>query len=225
MFDKFLGAVRKAFGKSERDKADEGEENGDGPALLKAAVYQESDFGEFRWNMLHNSEILTTSNEALTIEWGPKKPEYTGKYDPCFVPASTCMHLHSGEFQWDFIVDEMADAQIGMGFLLLWDCGPDWGFFGYLGASSTAWAYDPSTGDVVCDTNSIEGDLPVFADRHTGTVTVHAELPRTGTGTAWFEVAGKKTKPIQLSKGAVILPAACMLKEGQKITLANFQRR
>lgn len=61
---------------------------------------------------------------------GTEETGYEAKYDPCFVPASTSSHLHGGSFEWDFIVDEMAGRQIGIGFMLLWDLGPDWGFFG-----------------------------------------------------------------------------------------------
>ena len=56
----------------------------------------------------------------------------------------------------------MASRQIGVGFMLLWNIGPDWGLFGYLGASATAWSYDPSTGDVVSATKSIQMLLPLL---------------------------------------------------------------
>lgn len=29
----------------------------------------------------------------------------------------------SGSFRWEFVVEEMANAQIGIGFMLLWDVG------------------------------------------------------------------------------------------------------
>lgn len=35
--------------------------------------------------------------------------------------------------KWDFEVSGLAGRQIGVGFMLDWDIGPDWGFFGYLG--------------------------------------------------------------------------------------------
>lgn len=195
------------------------------PALLKASDLSESDIGSFEWDPTHNSHILTVSNNGKTIEWGPRKPEYTGKlYPPAWVPATTLAHLHSGEFRWDFVVEEMASCQIGIGFMLLWDIGPDWGFFGYLGASPSAWAYDPSTGDVVRNTRSIEGDLPKFADRRTGIVSVRLELPRFGEGTGRFRVNGVDTKGIHLPEGAVVLPAACLLRETQRVTLARFER-
>ena len=118
----------------------------------------------------------------------------------------------------------MARAQIGVGFMLLWSVGPDWGFFGYLGASSTAWAYDPSTGDVVCNTESIQGGLPKFADGRTGEVSVHLDLPRHAEGSARFLVEGVYTRVIPLPEGAVVLPAACLLTESQRVTLAGYGR-
>jgi hypothetical protein len=83
-------------------------------------------------------------------------------------PKEKGARLHSGRFRWDFVIDELADAQLGPGFMLLWDVGPDWGFFGYLGSSTSAWAYDPSTGNVVYNTKSIEGGLPKIADGRSG---------------------------------------------------------
>ena len=75
----------------------------------------------------------------------------------------------------------------------------------------TAWSYDPSTGDVVYNTESIEGGLPKFADGRTGVVTVHLNLLRDAEGEAKFSVAGKASKRIRLPAGSVVLPAACFL--------------
>jgi hypothetical protein len=138
--------------------------------------------------------------------------------------ASTRLCLHSGRFAWDFTVDEMASAQLGIGFMLFWNIGPDWGFFGYLGASTTAWAYDPSTGDVVSGTASIQGGLPKFQNQHTGVVSVELDIPRDAEGCGRFIISGIETSAIRLPRGAVVLPAACFLKETQKVTLENFRR-
>jgi hypothetical protein len=194
------------------------------PSLLKASALAEADRGSFEWDSGHNADLLTVSNNGLTIEWGPRKPQYTGKYyPPAWVPASTRAHLHSGQFQWDFVIDETASAQLGIGFMLLWDIGPDWGFFGYLGSSTTAWSYDPSTGDVVYNTNSIQGGLPKITDGRAGVVTVHLDLPRNAAGTGRFSMNGTDSIPIRLPESSVVLPAACCLKETQKVTLANFR--
>jgi hypothetical protein len=194
------------------------------PALLKAMAFAEGDTGAFEWDAGHNTHLLTVSNDGRTIEWGPRKPEYTGKYyPPAWVPASTRARLHSGQFRWDFVINELAGAQLGIGFLLLWDIGPDWGFFGYLGSSTSAWSYDPSTGDVVYNTQSIQGGLPKVSDGHSGVVSVRLELPRDAAGTAWFSMTGTDSRPIALPDGSVVLPAACFLRESQKVSLAGFR--
>lgn len=94
----------------------------------------------------------------------------------------------------------------------------------YLGASSSAWSYDPSTGDVVTQTASIEGGLPRFAGG-SGRVSVELELPRQGVGRGRFMVDGTASSWIGLPEGAVVLPAACLLRETQRVTLAQFERR
>jgi hypothetical protein len=198
---------------------------GNAPVLLNAASLAEADVGSCTWDPDLNSALLSVSEDGLTVEWGPKKPEYEAKfYPPAWVPASTRMRLHSGTFRWDFVVEEMAKAQIGLGFMLLWNLGVDWGFFGYLGASPTAWAYDPSTGDVVCNTQSIEGGLPKFKNRRRGVVSVQLHLPRQDEGSGCFVVNDVKSRPIRLPVGAVILPAACLLKESQRVTLSRYER-
>ena len=194
------------------------------PSLLRATSLDESDLGAFTWDSAHNADLLSYSDDLRTVHWGPRKAEYQGLYPPAWVPVRTRLHLHSGRFRWDFVVEEMADAQIGVGFMLLWDTGPDWGFFGYLGASPTAWSYDPSTGDVVCATRSICGGLPVFADRRRGVVSVELDLPRNGPGRGAFVVNGTPTPGVALPEGAVVLPAACLLRETQRVTLDRFTR-
>jgi len=193
------------------------------PTLLQARSFAKHDIGKFRWDLEHNSDLLTVTNSKLTIEWTPKHRDKNERI-PVWIQASTDLHLHSGHFRWDFKVEEMTFRQIGVGFMLLWDHGPDWGFFGYLGASPTAWAYDPSTGDVVCATESIEGGLPKFDDMRSGIVSVELKIPRNTEGEGKFIINMVETQPIHLPSGAVIHPAACLLKEKQKITLENFQR-
>ena len=192
------------------------------PRLLQATALAPTDWGAFEWDTAHNADLLTVSNGGRTIEWGPK-PQYTGEPDPAWVPASTCAHLHSGRFRWDFVIDELAGTQLGVGFMLLWDIGPDWGFFGYLGSSTSAWSYDPSSGDVVYNTESIQGGLPKCTDGHSCVVSVRLELPRDSAGAAWLSMQGTESRPIALPKGSVVLPAACFLKESQKVSLAGFR--
>jgi len=194
------------------------------PSLLRAGDLSASEVGSCAWNREHNAELLDVSPDGQTISWPPRKPQYTGRiYPPAWVPASTTMRLHSGAFRWDFVVEEMAERQIGIGFMVLWDVGPDWGFFGYLGASPTAWSYDPSSGDVVRNTKSIHGGLPRFVDGRQGIVTVELDLPRSAPGRAHFLVNGVRAPTVDLPEGAVVLPAACLLKEGQRVRLAGYQ--
>ena len=141
-----------------------------------------------------------------------------------WLPAMTRLRLHSGHYRWDFTIEEMGSAQIAVGIMLLFNIGPDWGFFGYLGSSSNAWAYDPSTGDVVTATRSIQGGLPRFEDGNTGVVTVDLKVPRDGEGSATFIVAGVESQPVPLPGSSVILPAACLLKERQRVTLGELKR-
>jgi len=134
--------------------------------------------------------------------------------------VKTLLLLHSGTFGLDFVVDEMSHAQIVVGFLLAFEGGLlDWGFFGYLGAVVFAWAYDPSTGDVVTRTESIEGGLPTFQDGRTGVVTLELELPRVGAGLARFRSQGRRSRHIALPPSAVVVPGACLLVENQRVSL------
>jgi len=192
------------------------------PALLKAASFDVADIGSCDWDQEHKSELLVVSDDGRTMQW--RRGSGKGRLPPAWVGAMTRLHLHSGNYRWDFVVRSMGKAQIGIGFMLLWNLGPDWGFFGYLGSSSTAFAYDPSSGDVVCNTASIEGGLPRFSDGESGVVSVHLDLPRLGGGSARFLVDDKYSRSIELPVGAVVLPAACFLKEGQTVTLAGFHR-
>jgi hypothetical protein len=191
------------------------------PQILQARNLLQGDIGAYAWDPAHNADLLTVSNAGKTLEWGPRKLSYRGVvYPPAWVPAKTLLFLHSGSFRLDFVVDEMASAQIGLGFLLAYEGGLlDWGFFGYLGAGCAAWAYDPSTGDVVNETKSIEGGLPKFEDGRTGMVTLELELPRDGAGSGRFRVQGRGSRSIALPSGAVVVPAACLLKESQRVTV------
>jgi hypothetical protein len=187
--------------------------------------FEERDLGTLTWDASHNSETLSVGDEGLSVSWGPRKPTYQGRYyPPAWVPIRTQAHLHSGTFVWDFVVEEMANAQIGIGFMLQWDRGLDWGFFGYLGAGPTAWAYDPSTGDVVTRTESIASGLPIFPDGRRGVVSVRLEVPRAEPGRGTFVVDHVEAPPIELPAGAVVVPAACLLRESQRVRLGRLQR-
>lgn len=211
------------------DPAPSTEATGERPEVrpVCASAYEFNDIGELCWDSGHNGDRLTVTGDGLTIEWDDSRNK-TDERTPCWVPASTRLFLHSGQFSLDFRIDEMAEHQIGVGFMLqLTDgvnVGGDWGFFGYLGSSNTAWAYDPSTGDVVTATESIEGGLPRIENGHSGVVRMLVRVPRHESGFVRFMINGHESRPISLPVDAVILPAACFLKKGQKVTLSNFLR-
>jgi hypothetical protein len=188
-------------------------------ALVRAGAFAAEDYGIAQWNREVNADLLSVSDDGLSVAW-ERNGEESGR--PAWVPAATLLRLHSGAFRWDFTVGELAGAQIGVGFVCLWEDGLDWGFFGYLGAGPTAWAYDPSTGDVVNTTKSIEGNLPKFKD--CGTVSVHLSLPRLGWGGAHFSVQGVTSRLIRLPRASVIVPAACFLAPTQRVRFENFRR-
>jgi hypothetical protein len=191
------------------------------PQLLRASALLDRDPGQLVWRRDHNDDLLSVSTNGVTVMWDKAGD---AKHQAAWVPIESCARLFGGSFEWDFLVEEMAGGQIGIGFMLLWDIGPDWGFFGYLGSSTSAWSYDLSSGDVVYATESIEGGLPASADGHTGTVTVKLELPVNAAGTAWFRVNGVTSKPIALPEGAVVMPAACLLRPTQRVTLIRASR-
>ena len=119
--------------------------------------------------------------------------------------------------RWDFDIESIADHQIGVGILLE---PPDWGFFGYLGAGKNAWSYDAFEGAIVTETKAIHSGLPTIRKR--GNVTVHLDLKKKNE--CVFVVNGVRTPAISLPRQAVVIPAACLLKKGQVVTLANFGR-
>ena len=89
------------------------------PALLRADAFEESDIGSCEWDRGHNPDLLTVSNGGRTVGWEKKKRDEGKLKLLAWVPASTRLHLHSGNYRWDFVVDNMAKAQIGVGYMLL----------------------------------------------------------------------------------------------------------
>ena len=189
--------------------------------LLRASSRAATAIGEARWDTTQNAELLHFDGDVATWRRPAAVPE---QYPPAWVPASTLAQLHSGTFRWDFEVEHMQSAQLGLGFMLVFEDGVDWGLYGYLGAARTAWSYDPSTGDVVNATESIAGGLPTFEDGESGTVTVELELPRDAPGRGRFIVNGQASPDIELPAGAVIMPAACFLREGQQVRFGEVVR-
>jgi hypothetical protein len=198
------------------------EQTSEKPHLLDSSTFsseQKNDFGEFRFSTSRRSadSPIQFSNNDCTVEWATP-PQYA------WAPAQTEAKLHSGKWSLEFHVESMQKRQIGVGFLLNWNIGPDWGFFGYLGSSSSAWSYDPSTGDIVSNTESIHGGLPKFTG-DSGVIGLELDLPPNEKGTFTFIVDGVRTPTKQLpNSGAVAIPAVCLLSIGQKVTIKNLVR-
>jgi hypothetical protein len=191
------------------------------PYFLDSSTFspeRANDFGEFRFNSNRSttSPVKFTNNDCTV--------EATESFDIAWAPVATKAKLHSGKWSLEFYVESMENRQIGAGFLLNWNVGPDWGFFGYLGSSSTAWSYDPSTGDIVTNTESIHGNLPKFTG-NSGVIGLELDLPINETGTFTFIIDGVRTPTKQLpNTGAVVIPAVCLLSRGQKVTIRNLVR-
>ncbi len=207
--------LKKLFSKQPNDDSSKNPKNNEQPQLANAMTYEKEDIGKVEWN---NKDSLILSNDNQIMEWNSKNGQIA------FLPATTALRLHSGKYSLDFNIEEMNSAQIGVGFILLWDNGLlDWGFFGYLGAGFYAWSYDPSTGDVINAENSIQGGLPKFENKRSGIITIELNLPRNAEGEGKFIVNGIKSNPIKLPIGAVVVPAATLLRKDQKITISNFK--
>lgn len=214
-----MGLLKKLFSKKEWKKTEQENKEEKQPQLAKAISYKENDIGKVEWNTKHNDDFLIFSNENKTMHWNPKAENAT------FLPATTSLHLHSWEYLLDFKIEKMWNRQIAVGFMLLWD---NWlldrGLYWYLWAWWSAWAYDPSTGDVVSATQSIQWWLPKFEDWDSWTITIELNIPRDWEWTGRFIVNGIKSWLIRLPIWSVIVPAACLLKKEQKITIENFKK-
>jgi hypothetical protein len=192
------------------------------PALLRDTDFAVGDVGSFAWDPA-SSDILSITEDGLTVWWDTSWSE--GREDvnvPAWLGATTQLHLHSGRFTWDFVIEEMASAQIGVGVMLLWNVGPDWGFFGYLGSSPTAWSYDPSTGDVVTNAESISSGLGRIEKGEAGVVSVAVELPRKREGSLRFGVGGVWSPSVALPPGSVVQPAVSLLAPSQRVGFDRF---
>ena len=191
------------------------------PYLLDSATFsveKVNDFGDFRFDSnRHASSPIKFSNKDCTVE-------ATEPFEISWAPVATKAKLHSGKWSLEFHVESMKNRQIGIGFLLDWNIGPDWGFFGYLGSSRSAWSYDPSTGDIVTNTESIHGNLPKFTG-DSGVIGLELNLPQDEIGTFTFIIDGVRLPVKQLpNSGAVVIPAVCLLSGGQKVTIKNSVR-
>jgi hypothetical protein len=163
-----------------------------------------------RWDEKHTQKPLRISEDGLTLSW-----ESDEKF--AWLGSQTTGRLSDGVFTWDFKIEDIADRQIGVGILL---DPPDWGFFGYLGSGKNAWSYDAYEGAIVTEEEATHKDLPKIAKG--GTVSVRLDLKKKNE--CVFVVDGVETPAIELPAGAVVIPAACLLKKGQIVTVANLKR-
>jgi len=186
------------------------------PQLTKSEALDPNDIGTFEY-LPSDTSCLRFTNNNTTVEW-------VDHYSASWIPIETKSLLHNGKFSFDFLIEKMGKKQIGIGFMLNWDLlGPDWGFYGYLGSSSSAFSYDPSTGDIVTSTESIHGGLPVLEDGN-GIVSLELDLPPGAPNTATFIVKGTRCPVIRLPPSCVCVPAVCLLGRLQKVTIKNFRR-
>lgn len=191
------------------------------PYLTDASTYsleEGHNFGDLRF------VLRPTSQSTVTLSNGDRTAEWTQASNVVWIPLETKARLHSGKWLVEFHIESMKNRQIGVGFLLDWNVGPDWGFFGYLGSSASAWSYDPSTGDIVSNTESIRGGLPKI-EGDSGIIGLEMNVPKDRPGEFTFIVNGVRTPTQNLSnRGAVAIPAVCLLSQGQKVTIGNLRR-
>lgn len=162
-----------------------------------------------RWDRTDTQSSLTISEDGLTLS----RRELS---EALWLSAQTTGRLRDGICSWEFEIETIANAQIGVGALL---DPPDWGFYGYLGAGHNAWAYDTHDGAIVTETKDLHRNLPKIQER--GTVSVTVDLVHDMTMT--FSVDGVKTPAIPIPRGSTVIPAATLLKRGQEVTIRNFQ--
>lgn len=162
------------------------------------------------WDRQWTPNELDISDAGLTLAWDTEEQF-------AWLPAQTTAKLSDGIFFLDFHIDSIVSRQIGVGFLI---DPPDWGFYGYLGAGRNAWSYDAFEGAIVTQEAAIYSNLPKIEE--SGTITMYLDLKRENK--CVFFVNSVETPPIPLPPNSIVIPAACLLKQGQKVTLANFEQ-
>jgi len=163
-----------------------------------------------KWDKDNTQFYLTISDDGLTLSWDKD-------VGAVWLGSQTTAKLKDGIFRWDFNIEAIADRQIGVGIMIE---PPDWGFFGYLGAGRGAWAYDAYEGAIVTETKAVHSNLPkIFGS---GIVSVVLDLKKKYSCT--FIVNGKETPSISLPQGRTIIPAACLLKKGQKVRIEHSEK-
>jgi hypothetical protein len=173
-----------------------------------------TDSTDMRWDAGRTQKPLAISADGLTLSW---EQDADTKYQPSWLGSETTARLSGGVFTWDFQIKSVASRQIGVGLML---DPADWGFFGYLGASNTAWSYDAYEGAIVTATEAVHSGLPAIRER--GTVGVYLDLKHKYEFK--FIVNGTETPTVPVPKGSTVIPAACLLRKGQIVTIGNVRR-
>jgi len=81
-----------------------------------------------------------------------------------------------------------------------------------MAAESTDWSYGPSTGNIVCDTNSVHDHLPKFT-KDIDIIGLEFDLPAEQNGSFTFIVDGARTPTKPLRLGNVADPGVFLLKK------------
>jgi hypothetical protein len=164
-----------------------------------------------------NNDPIFEPNASLDVSEDRKTVAWTKDMQLAWVPCAVDS-LFDRDFSLTFGIQSGVDEQIGVGFGLV---PLDWGFYGYLGASHTAWAYDPSSGDIVCATKEFKSGLPTLPSG-VGFITLSCKLTNRNQCSAQFLVNGQPTEPFPLPSNSIVQPAVCVLRKNQRVTLKNF---
>eukprot|EP01084_Bolivina_argentea_P314229 544257_1 len=122
------------------------------------------------WDINASSYGLSVINDGHKILWD----ETIENIDEIEWLGSQCLPiLHKGIFEWQFEIGPLHNSEMGCGIMLY---PPKYGTFGYLGTGSNQWSYDPSSGDIITETESIMNKLPKFENNKGGIIDVKLDL-------------------------------------------------
>jgi hypothetical protein len=86
------------------------------PRLANSSTLDKNAIGTLQFDTNHPqvSKHLKVSDDKHTVEWEKS-------LTVAWLQAPTTAKLHSGKYTFDFVVENMASRQIGVGFLLDWE--------------------------------------------------------------------------------------------------------
>lgn len=193
------------------------------------------DNSQLHWNTNQTTDSLSITDNEQKVHW-------TQDIEAAWMGTQCLPILKNGIFEWEFEIGPLQNHQIGVGLMVY---PPNWGFFGYLGAGANAWSYDPSTGDIVTETESMKGNLPTIDKENGGIIKVILDLKTNNT--FQFVVDGKETEPVSITTWSAeyaselkkrqdfdpshididhpsIVVAASLLARNQWIKIRNFKQ-